>query len=214
MPHPDARLQAFVQFFRHIGRLKRLQRQGWVDRGVPDPESVSDHSFRLALMTLLIAGGDASVDTDRALRLALVHDLPEALAGDVTPFDDRLREAGVDREALFHDMPAYSDAADQAKHEAERDALSEMTAELPDDVRHMLVAAWEEYEAGESREAQLVRQLDKLETWLQALEYRQEQPDLIIESFRRGTARDIRDSDLTRMLDAITSYFGDPDDGG
>lgn len=198
----------FVQLFTQAGRLKRLRRKGWIDRGVEAPESVSDHAFRLALMTLVVASQDPEVDADRAIRLALVHDLPEALAGDVTPFDEMLSDPEVDREALFQQAPAYSDRADSAKTEAERAALDEMTAGLPEHLRGMLVDAWEEYEAGESPEARLVRQLDKLETWLQALEYHQVQPDLAIESFRRGTERDIGSTDLRRLKRAIDDAFG------
>jgi putative hydrolases of HD superfamily len=71
----------------------------------------------------------------------------------------------------------------------------------------MIVEAWEEYEASQTPEARLVRQLDKLETWLQALEYQEQQPDLIIESFRRGTDRDMADGDLRELRMKIDQLF-------
>ena len=206
MKNPDD-LNALAELFTLAGNLKKLKRQGWIDRGVDQPESVADHSWRLALMTLLVSSEDPEIDAGRAVRLALVHDLPESLTGDITPFDDQLREPEADRTSLFHDLPEYSDAADQSKTEAERRAIHQLTADLPADLAAMLIESWEEYEAGETAEARLVRQLDKLETWLQALEYRQIQPDLIIESFRKGTERDLTDPGLIALRRVIDALF-------
>jgi putative hydrolases of HD superfamily len=196
-------LNAVAGLFNLAGRLKRLKRQGWIDRGAEQPESVADHSWRLALMALVIAARDPEINSERAVRLALVHDLPEALAGDVTPFDDQLSDPSADRQALFHEMPAFSPEADRSKTDAERQALVDLTADLPADLRRMLIDAWEEYEANETVEAGLVRQLDKLETWLQALEYQQDQPELVIESFRLGTDRDVTAGSLRALRRAI-----------
>lgn len=190
----------------HAGTLKRLLRQGWVDRGVADPESVADHSYRMALMVLLLAGRDRTVDLARALTLALVHDLPEAIAGDATPFDQQL-STEEDRDALFRARPVYSVEAERAKRIAEEAAIAEITARLPGDLRRLILGAWEEYEAGETAEARLVRQVDKLETWLQALEYRAAQPELIIESFRIGTVEVVTDPALRELLAAIEQRF-------
>lgn len=64
--------------------LKEEARTGWGLRGVTDPESVADHSWSTALLTLLHAD-DADVDTERAVAMALIHDLPEARTGDLLP---------------------------------------------------------------------------------------------------------------------------------
>jgi putative hydrolases of HD superfamily len=197
-------LHALNRLFSLSGRLKQIKRQGWIDRGVDQPESVSDHSFRLALMTLVIGGRYPGIDPARAVTLALVHDIPEAITGDITPFDQQLSDSDVDREALFFQLPDYSPQADREKTEAERQAMHDLTAELPEDLASMLVEAWEEYEAGETPEAKLVRQLDKLETWMQALEYQHLDPDLIIESFRQGVRRDVTDPGLVQLLEQLS----------
>jgi putative hydrolases of HD superfamily len=203
----DNDLNALAELFTLAGNLKRLKRQGWIDRGVDQPESVSDHSWRLALMSLLLASRDTELDAERAARLALVHDLPEVITGDITPFDDRLETDEADRSALFHSLPEYSEAADRSKTDAERAAIHRLTSGLSPELSALLIDAWEEYEAGQTREARLVRQLDKLETWLQALEYQQLQPGLIIESFRKGTDRDVADPDLLVLRKAIDRLF-------
>jgi putative hydrolase of HD superfamily len=176
-----------LAFLRLVGKLKQLRRKGWVDRGVHEPESVADHSFRLALLAWIVGQSVAGADPARMALLALVHDLPEALAGDRTPFDDALA-AGADRTTLFRQPPPQDAAATAAKSHAERVALQEMTALLPPSLAEALRSLWEEYEAGATLEAQLVRQLDKLETALQALEYRETQSELVIDSFVLGLA--------------------------
>jgi putative hydrolases of HD superfamily len=134
-------------------RLKRLYRQGWLKRGLPESlcESVAEHSFGTAFLALLLAGKDGEcgslgrADPARAALLALVHEMGEAYAGDITPVD------GVSRED---------------KEKLEREAIARALEGHPD--RGWLLALWEEFEAGATPEARFVRQLDRLEMGLQA----------------------------------------------
>jgi putative hydrolases of HD superfamily len=201
----DEDLQAIVDLFELAGRLKTLKRQGWIDRGVDQPESVADHTFRLALMAMIMSSRDSELDSERCVRLALIHDLPETIVGDITPFDGRLASETDARDVIFTEMPEWEADADREKTDAERAAIQQITSELPEDLRTLISDAWEEYEAGISAEARFVRQLDKLETWLQAVEYQERTSDLIIESFRKGTERDVTDQRLRRVLEAISA---------
>ena len=198
---------ALLRLVHLAGALKRLPRQGWLHIGVPEPESVAGHSFRVALMTMLLAHDDPKVDAERALVIALCHDLPEAIVGDITPFDETLADESVDRDRLFRSRPIYSKSADRAKHEAEGQALSEMTVGLDDVTRRFIVDAWEEYERGCTEEARLVRQVDKLEALLQAHEYARDIPDLRIKSFELGARDRVQDDRLRRLLDLIVNGF-------
>lgn len=209
MTEPD---EALVQLLVFTGALKRLPRQGWLHLGVPDPESVADHTFRVALMTLLLAQDDPAINAERALVLALCHDLPEALAGDATPFDEALADESVDRDLLFRSRSAYSERADQAKRVAEEAALEQMTAGLTESLRALIEDAWEEYDAGRTAEARLVRQIDKLEALLQAHEYQAEIPNLRIESFTLGAREHVRDDRLRRLLRVISARSPEPND--
>ena len=139
---------ALLRFFHLAGRLKETPRAGWALRGIADPESVADHSHRVALLALVLAPrAEPPVDAARCVAMALVHDLAEALVGDITPFD------GV--------------GADE-KLRREDEAMRRL-ATLADD--EGLLVLWREYAAGVSPEARFVKELDKLETVLQAAEY-------------------------------------------
>ena len=82
---PEADSRSLLQFFMMSGRLKSEMRRGWVKKlGMARPESVADHSYRTALITMVFSD-TLGLDTGKALRLALLHDLPEAIVGDAMP---------------------------------------------------------------------------------------------------------------------------------
>ncbi|WP_418282407.1 HD domain-containing protein [Halorubrum sp. DTA98] len=148
---PDVAIDAVL----HAYELKDERRTGWQLRGVDAPESVAAHSWGVAYLVLAL--GDRfreelpGLDLDLALRLAVVHDVAEAKTGDVaTRADDAVEP--VDR---------------AAKEAAERAAMAELAAPLPDRIRE----AWEAYEARDSPEAVLVKECDLLDTCLQAVIY-------------------------------------------
>jgi putative hydrolase of HD superfamily len=80
----DSSLRNLVKFLEITGILKQTQRAGWVDVGVYQPESVADHTFRTAFLCMLYADMEA-LDPLKLLRMALIHDLPEAVIGDLMP---------------------------------------------------------------------------------------------------------------------------------
>jgi putative hydrolase of HD superfamily len=137
-----------LAFFHLAGRLKETARAGWALRGVAAPESVADHSFRLALLAFVLAPrADPPVDRERSVAMALVHDLAECLVGDITPYDGVSAEEKRRREeAALRELDALADGAD-------------------------LFDLWAEYDAAATPEARFVKELDKLETALQAAEY-------------------------------------------
>lgn len=73
--------------FIELGNLKKLKRTGWVLRGVPNPESIADHSFRVALITFFLADElkkrGVEINPDKAVRIALLHDIGEARITDI-----------------------------------------------------------------------------------------------------------------------------------
>jgi putative hydrolases of HD superfamily len=138
-----------IGFFVKAGKLKSEPRRGWVKKlSLDDPESVADHSYRTALMAMLFSDA-RGLDTEKAVRLALIHDLPEALVGDAMP----------------------EERSGESKIALETDAMEKLLSELPQAVRVSCRAAWHEYVSGRTPEAKLVNQLDKLEMAIQAWEY-------------------------------------------
>jgi putative hydrolase of HD superfamily len=158
-----------------------VQRTGWVLRGIERPESVAEHSYRMAMMALLFAG-DRDVDASRASCMALVHDLAEAIVGDIAP------SQGVSPEN---------------KMRLEREAMQSIVQTLGDNPAARLISGlWEEYEARLTPEARLVKDLDRLEMVLQADEY-ETAHGLDLSEFFHSVAGKIRHPAVAAWFDAL-----------
>ena len=176
---PEADSRSLLQFFMMSGRLKSEMRRGWVKKlGMARPESVADHSYRTALITLIFSDS-LGLDTAKALRLALLHDLPEAVVGDAMP----------------------EERSGKRKLEMETKAMEEILSELPQEQRALYLEAWEEFIDGKTPEARLVRQADKLEMAIQAWEYANERGDpSLAKEFWASARGQVEDARLLEIL--------------
>ena len=206
-----------VRFLHRVGRLKALPRSGWRHCGVPagETESVADHSYRTAILAWLAAASHPELDRDRVLKLALVHDLAEALAGDPTPYDPAdVAEDAEARRVFFSRRHVRDDERATAKRAAETAAMRELVADLPPPLAAELAdlppplaaelaALWAEADAKETPEARFAKQVDKLETYLQSVEYLAADPSRPMASFAADAAAAITDPALRGLRDAI-----------
>jgi putative hydrolase of HD superfamily len=169
------------RFFARAGLLKKEPRRGWVLKfGMSNPESVADHSYRVALMTMVYADM-RGLDSEKAVKMALLHDLPESLVGDSIP----------------------GERAPRAKKNLESGAMRRLLKDLPQEVAVKYLSTWDEFEDGKSEEAKLVRQLDKLEMAIQAYEYKADEPARDVDEFIRTARGALVDPELVAALDFL-----------
>jgi putative hydrolase of HD superfamily len=142
-------IESILAFLRAAEKLKTTHRSGYTSAG--NPESVAEHTWRLCLMAMLLGPEIGGVDVGRLVQICLVHDLGEAISGDV-PVPEQARRVA---------------SGAPPKHTDERQDVVTLASLLPVKQRDEVVALWEEYEAGTSLEGQLAKSLDKLETILQ-----------------------------------------------
>jgi putative hydrolase of HD superfamily len=142
-------IDSLLAFLRAAEKLKATHRSGYTSAG--NPESVAEHTWRLCLMAMLIGPEIGGVDVSRVVRICIVHDLGEAISGDV-PAPEQVRRMA---------------AGAPAKHSDERQDVITLAALLPDRQRDEVIALWDEYEEAITPEARLAKALDKLETILQ-----------------------------------------------
>ncbi|KAL2546551.1 Metal-dependent phosphohydrolase [Forsythia ovata] len=174
---------ASIDFLTLCHRLKTTKRKGWINHGIKGPESIADHMYRMALMAL-IADDLPGVNRERCIKIALVHDIAEAIVGDITPSD------GVPKEE---------------KSRMELAALNEMCKVLGGGMRaEEIKELWQEYENNSSLEANLVKDFDKVEMILQALEYEAEHGK-VLDEFFLSTAGKIQTEIGKRWAAEITS---------
>jgi putative hydrolase of HD superfamily len=197
-----------ARFLHRAGGLKSTPRTGWLDRGIPaiETESVADHTFRTALLAWIVAIDDPGLDVNRVLALALIHDLAEAVTGDLPPYDPEEMPAEDDPAALkaFLDRRhVRSEERRLAKQAAEHEAMIDLIADLPSASADRISALWTELEAGVSAEARFVKQADKVETYLQSREYAAAGPDRSVASFAAEVSSVITAPGLVALRDAI-----------
>ncbi|SOE17525.1 metal dependent phosphohydrolase [Hoeflea halophila] len=142
LPEP-ARIAAILSFLDEANRLKDTLRSGRTPKG--RQESTAEHSWRLCLLAILLADTLEGIDLLRLIKLCIVHDLGEALSGDVPATD---QQAGDNRAAR------------------ERADLDTLCAPLPGDLKSEMIALWDEYAEALTPEAVMAKGLDKIETML------------------------------------------------
>ncbi len=128
--------------------LDRVPRSGYFLRGVPEPESVTEHSWHVLFLVWVLGSREADIDLTRAMEIALLHDLAEVRIGDLPRTAARYFEDG-------------------AKAAAEKNAMAEILAPLPE----RSLELYAEYSAGKTREARLVKACDKLQLMIKVLVY-------------------------------------------
>jgi putative hydrolase of HD superfamily len=140
----QSEIEGVLEFLRAAEALKNAHRSAWTSGG--QPESVAEHTWRLCLMAMLLADGFPEVDFARLVKICIIHDLGEAIGGDIP---------------AIHQVPGESKAAQ------ERADLLQLLEPLPERMRAEITGLWDEYEAAATPEAKLAKALDKLETILQ-----------------------------------------------
>ena len=137
-------INGVLEFLKGAERLKDVLRSAHTATG--KQESTAEHTWRLCLWVLVLAERFDGIDAAKLMRMCVVHDLGEALNGDI---------------------PAIVQHDRAAKTAQERADLKKLVAPLPRHLQAEIVSLWEEYEAASSPEARLAKGLDKLETILQ-----------------------------------------------
>lgn len=194
--------QSIVALMEFAMMVKETPRTGWNkkfpkghrfhSRTVRNPESSGAHMFGLAFLAMLVA------DAFGADRLALIE---MALAHDIVEFEkDRVTatEKGAKRKRL-----------EVAKRKGEQKAI-EAIARKGRVLGERIKVLWEEFEAGETREAKLLRQLDKLEMCFQAGRYHRTGQKLDPMEFFNTSKTDIYEPALQTLLADIERQCREP----
>lgn len=140
--------QTLLETLLEIQILDRVARSGYSLRGVPEPESVSEHSFHLTFLAWVLAAEEPQLDRTRVMELALLHDVAEARFGDLP-------------RSAAHYLPSG------AKAIAETAAAEEILAPLGPRAAEL----YAEYAARESSEAKFVAACDKLQLLVKTSTY-------------------------------------------
>ena len=164
-----------LKFFIEVGKLKSMPRRGWVINQIKNPESIAAHTFRTAIMAWALSSKEKKLNLERLLKMALVHDLCEVYAGDATPYDSILPRTKKSLKELMKTWPRFSNAKrkrlEAQKTKRETQSMVKLTAKLPPELKREIRVLWLDHKKGLTPESRFFRQMDKLENFLQAMEY-------------------------------------------
>ena len=130
--------RTYIDFLRTIEKLKCNTRHSWTSSG--RRESVAEHSWRLAVMAMLCADEYPDLDINKVIKMCLIHDFGEAITGDI---------------------PSFWKTEENEQREDE--AIAHILSLLPENIRGVYRALYDEMSAMQTDEAKLYKALDNME---------------------------------------------------
>jgi len=136
-----------LAFIKRAEKLKTELRHSWLS-DTSRQESVAEHSWMLSLIAMAVFDSIAiEIDQLKVLKMLVIHDLAEAIIGDIPSFE-------------------VSERKDN-KYENELKAMKEIVVGLPAKTATEMLALWQEMEAKKTPEAMLAQCIDKVEVLIQ-----------------------------------------------
>jgi len=180
---PDDEAAAVASYLFEVGTLKHAKRTGWWIAGVKDPETIAEHSFRTSILATILAAMEGA-DPARAAQMAAFHDTQETRVGDIPLVGRR-----------------YVTAADNVT------VTVDQIAGCPEAVAAVIRDVVASYEAQDTPEAMVAKDADKLECYLQALEY-QRQGVSGAQEWAYTCRKGLKTASALRIADAATFLTG------
>ena len=168
-----------LYFYDKVYKLKKLVRKGWTFHNILNPESVAEHSFGVIALALVYCKQKNDFDINKVIKIAIIHDLGEAIIGDITPHDNislkqkRILEININKK-IFKQVDDSGE----------------------------FVELWIDCQDGRTKEGKLVKELDKLEMALQAYHYEKDNK-INKEEFFNSTAQALESEELIEVLKKI-----------
>ena len=162
--------------------LKTIHREGWKENlQINYPESVADHSYSVSVMSMILADLEG-LNTEKIIKMALLHDLAESIIGDITP----------------------NTITNDEKILKENQTMKQILKNLPDKIAKSYLEIWNDYQNNSSQESNLLHDIDKLEMAFQAKFYQESgvTKEKLLTFFNSANA-EIKNKNLRNILSNI-----------
>ena len=172
-------MKNIFKFLIEIGKLKGKKRRGWQIHKIKNPETTAEHIFHLAILVWIL-GKKKKLNIERAIKIALVHDICEVYSPDLTSYDAvavrekgrlTIKDVAKIRPKLGRPTIKQRKKLEKIKQKLEARAMKKLTSKLSPEVKGEINQLWLDFEKGMSKEARFVKQADRMVNLLQGLEY-------------------------------------------
>ena len=173
-----------LDFLYIAANLKIISRQGWIDKlSIVNPESVADHTFSMAIIGMILSDSQ-NYNTNKILKMILLHDLAESITGDFTPEQKSKKDKII----------------------LENKAMKEILKNLPKTLQKQYLLIWNEYQTNETNDANFVHQIDKFEMALQAKIYsKQNRSSKDFTAFFDSAKKEIKHPDILNLFNQLNN---------
>lgn len=175
-----------LDFLYIAANLKTVPRQGWIDKlSINYPESVADHTYSMAIIGMVLSDSQKH-NTEKILKMILLHDLAESVTGDFTP----------------------EQKSKQEKKLLEDKTIKNILTHLPENLQKQYLRLWNDYQTNDSDEAKFVHQIDKLEMAIQAKIYSKQKNSVKnLLSFFDSAKKEISDPNLLKLFEQLYDKY-------
>ncbi len=226
----DEEMQKILEFLIKLGKLKQIEREGWILRKVPQPETVADHCFSTAIMGWILSAKRKDLDKEKVIKISLIHKFPKVYAPEFTPYDSLLpnprweiremienpskfsqeiRDRVLARvKKVYKIWPKFSKKTKEKiferEYKIEKKALEKLISLLPPDLGEEIFSLWEEFKKGLSKEGRFVYQVKKIEELLQALQYAKRDKSFPLDPWWVEIREKIDDPYLINLIEVLS----------
>ncbi len=175
-----------ANFFNFVMELKTIRRSGWINKvKIKNPESVADHTYVMSAMVMVFCD-ILGMKTERAMKMAILHDLGESIIGDYEP----------------------NVISSNEKRIKETEAIDHILDHLPPQIRKEYADIWKEYLENETDTSRLVHNVDRFEMAFQAKMYEsQGYPSSILRHFYSYPNDEKDGNDVIQLLKHTRDAF-------
>lgn len=177
---------------------------------IKNAETTAEHIFYLAILVWAL-GKRKKIDLARAIKMALIHDLCEVYAEDLTPYDPLLPTNRKDAMKVLKKWPKFTPQLKKQKelrkNRAESCSFNKLVASLPKNFQAELKNLWLDYSNRFTKEARFVRQADKIINFLQGIEYWKKHGKIRHKLWARWIKEIIDDPVLIQFIKEIENRF-------
>lgn len=203
-------MKNILNFLIEVGKLKRRERRGWLIHQIKNSETTAEHIFHLAILVLVL-GKMKKLNLEKAIKIALIHDLCEVYGPDLTPYDPLLPKNKKKIIEVLKYWPKFTPTLkikrEKKKRKMELEALNKLIFQLPKDLKIEIKDLWLEFSEGLTKEARFVKQADKIVNLLQGLEYWKKYGKIQHKLWMRWIKENIDDPVLIKFIKTIEKKF-------